>query len=479
MDPFALWSLIVGVLLVVMALSSTLLSRLPLSTSMLYLAVGVAMGPALFDLAAPELFADSVLVERLTEIAVLVSLFTSGLKLSPGLLDRRWRLPLRLAFGSMAVTVALVALAGWAVLGLSPGAAILLGAILAPTDPVLASDVQLEAPEDGDRLRFSLTGEGGMNDGTAFPFVMLGLGLLGLHELGEFGWRWVAVDLVWAVVAGVGIGAAAGTLVGRFVLYLRRRHHEATGLDEFLALGLIALAYGAAILASAYGFLAVFAAGVALRRVERIETSNAGSREGSAGDSKPEPRADRSVDGGPDLVMDASSEGERPPPNSAVPLSDLASGQLDLEEVATHPQHAPAWMAGAVLTFNERIERIGEVAVMLLIGALLWSVDLPSQALWFVPLLFLVIRPLSVRIGLAGSRTTRTQRRLIGWFGIRGIGSLYYLAYAITHGLAGAEGDLLAGMTLAVIVASVVVHGVSVTPLMKLYARIGPRTAAG
>lgn len=509
MDPFALWSLIIGVLLVLMALSGTLLSRLPISTSMLYLAVGVAMGPVLFDLAAPELFGDSVLVERLTEVAVLISLFTSGLKLSPGLSDRRWRLPLRLAFGSMAVTVGLIALAGWAVLGLSPGAAILLGAILAPTDPVLASDVQLEAPEDGDRLRFSLTGEGGMNDGTAFPFVMLGLGLLGLHELGEFGWRWVAVDLVWAVVAGLGIGAAAGTLVGRLVLYLRRRHREATGLDEFLALGLIALAYGAALLASAYGFLAVFAAGVALRRVERIETRKAAGAEAvgteavgaeavgaealgttPAGNDAPGSKAgradpaaghavDRGTDGGPDTVMDATSKGDRPPPNSPVPLAELVSGHVDLEEVATHPKHAPAWLALSVLQFNERIERIGEVTVMLLIGALLWSVDLPREALWFVPLLFIVIRPLSVRIGLAGSRTTRTQRRLIGWFGIRGIGSLYYLAYAITHGLTGPEGDMLAGMTLAVIVSSVVAHGVSVTPLMKLYARIGPRTAAG
>jgi hypothetical protein len=243
---------------------------------------------------------------------------------------------------------------------------------------------------------------------------------------------------------------------------------------------------------------------VALRRVERRETE---AFEGT----RAEPAVDDAGANAPaDAVLDATHQGERPPPNTpvpqysnaagaagaaagtaanageqpggadaaapgAVPMAALASGQLDLEEVATHPEHAAGWMAHAVLTFNERIERIGEVAVMILIGALLWSVEFPTQALWFVPLLFFVIRPVSVRLGLAASRTTRTQRRLIGWFGIRGIGSLYYLAFAITHGLQGPEGDLLAGMTLAVIVASVVAHGVSVTPLMKLYERIGQR----
>src|SRR3954467_3690766 len=146
----------------------------------------------------------------------------------------------------MGVTVALVAGVGALVLGLPLGAAILLGAILAPTDPVLASDVQVADAGDRDRLRFALTGEAGLNDGTAFPLVLLGLGLLGLHEIGSFGWRWVVVDVIWGVAAGIAIGAVAGTAVGRLVLYLRRTHKEAVGLDNFLALGLVGLAYGAA-----------------------------------------------------------------------------------------------------------------------------------------------------------------------------------------------------------------------------------------
>ena len=153
-------------------------------------------------------------------------------------------------------------------LGLSFGAAVLLGAILAPTDPVLASAVQVESSGDRDRLRFSLTGEGGLNDGAAFPFVMLGLGLLGLHDLGVGGWRWWTVDVIWATAGGLMIGGALGALIGTLVVYLRARHKESIGLDEFLALGLIALAYGLAVLSHTYGFLAVLAAGMALQRVK-------------------------------------------------------------------------------------------------------------------------------------------------------------------------------------------------------------------
>ena len=203
----AAWALIVGGLLVLMALGGSTLKHLPLSTAMLYLPVGLAIGPLWLGLARFDPIADAKLLEHLTEFVVVVSLFSVGLKLSVELDDRRWLLPLRLAVGSMVLTVGLIALAGVA-MGLPVGAAVLLGAILAPTDPVLASDVQVADPEDRSRLRVALTGEGGLNDGTAFPFVMLGLGLLGLHPLGEWGVRWFLVDVVWAVCGGLVIGGA-------------------------------------------------------------------------------------------------------------------------------------------------------------------------------------------------------------------------------------------------------------------------------
>lgn len=258
------WALVVGGLLVLLALSGSTLEHLPLSTAMLYLVVGLAIGPLWLGMARIDPIADVKLLEHLTEFVVVVSLFSVGLKLSVALDDRRWLLPLRLAVGSMVVTVGLITLAGLA-MGLPLGAAVLLGAILAPTDPVLASDVQVADPEDRSSLRLALTGEGGLNDGTAFPFVMLGLGLLGLHPLGDWGLRWLLVDVLWAVGGGLAIGATLGTWTGRLVLHLRTRHAQALGYDDFLALGLIGLSYGAALLFTTYGFLAVFAAGVALR----------------------------------------------------------------------------------------------------------------------------------------------------------------------------------------------------------------------
>ena len=189
---FTFWFLIIGALFVVMALTGTTLKRLPLTTAIIYMAVGFVLGTSVLDVLPVDPMEDSALLERVTEIAVLISLFTAGLKLRMPLREGRWKLPLRLAFGSMTLTVTMIALAGVFLLHLPLGAAILLGAILAPTDPVLASDVQVEHPGDYDQLRFSLPGEAGLNDGTTFPFIMLGLGLLDLHSLGESagaGWR--------------------------------------------------------------------------------------------------------------------------------------------------------------------------------------------------------------------------------------------------------------------------------------------------
>lgn len=189
---FTLWYVVVGLLLIGMALSGSVLRRLPLTASMFYLAIGFALGPAGLELIRLDPVGHAALLERFTEVAVIISLFTAGLKLRTPLADRRWLLPLRLASVSMVLTVGLVAAAGVVGLGLPPGAAVLLGAVLAPTDPVLASDVQVTDPFDRDRLRFALTGEAGMNDGTAFPFVLLGLGLLGCTSWGPAaggGWR--------------------------------------------------------------------------------------------------------------------------------------------------------------------------------------------------------------------------------------------------------------------------------------------------
>lgn len=425
---FTLSYIVVGTLLIVMALASSVLKRLPLTATLLYLGVGYALGPSGYRLIQLDPVEHSELLERLTEVSVIVSLFTTGLKLRTPLSNNRWRLVARLAFGSMTLTVLLIALVGMVGLGMSLGAALLLGGILAPTDPVLASDVEVENPWDRDRLRFSLTGEAALNDGSNSPFVFLGMGLLGLHSLGAFGWRWLAVDVVWASAGGLAIGGLLGTLVGKLILYLRREHKDAVGLNEFLALGLIALSYGVALLTHAYGFLAVFAAGLALRRIE------------------------------------LQSSGEKP----SEEIMAIAQAGVN-SEIATDSEKAPAYMVRVLLEFNESLGRIGEVGIVLLLGGMLSKRYLPSEAIWFVPLLLVVIRPVSVWLGLIGSRTSLLQRYLTAWFGIRGIAAIYYVMYAINRGLPTALAQQLTALTLTTVAVSIVVHGISVTPLMNFY----------
>lgn len=427
-ELFALGCLLAGLMLIAMTLGGSYLARLPLSAAMLYLALGMAVGPMGWGLLRLDALQNVALLERITEVAVLISLFNSGMKLELPLTHARWRIPVQLATVSMVVTVIAMTAVGVYLLHLPLGAAVLLGAILAPTDPVLASDVQVADPGDRDRLRFGLTGEGGLNDGTAFPFVMLGLGLLGLHDLGEGAWRWWTVDVLWATLGGLALGYALGTSVGRLIIYLRTRHREALDSDEFIALGLIALTYGLALTTYTYGFLAVFAAGLALRRVA-------------------------------DGPISAAAPAGRAPDTASDEASPAVSASAD----------APANMMRAVVRFNSQLERFAEIGIVLAVGVLLATVTWRPEVLWLVPLLFGVIRPLAVTIGLAGTPVKGLQRRLMGWFGIRGIGSLYYLLYAISHGLPPDLAEQLLSITLSVVVASVVAHGVSVTPLMRRY----------
>lgn len=428
--PFELWSAVAGALLVSIALIGSFFRRLPLTTTMCYFAVGVALGPLGFGWVHIDPVAQAGLVERLAEIAVVVSLFNTGLKLRMPLRDPLWWIPFRLAFVSMALTVGLIAAALVLFLHVHWGAAILIGAILAPTDPVLASTVQLRSAGDDDHLRFSLTAEAGLNDGTAFPFVMLGLGLLGLHDIGAGGWQWWAIDVAWAIPGGLAIGALFGKCTGELVLYLRRKHREGFGYDEFLALGLIGLSYGVAVLFQAYGFLSVFAAGVALRAVERRHSGS-----------------------------------DRPPAD--VLAAERAQRANEPDIVATSEQ-APAYMTESVLGFNEQIEHLSEVALVLCLGAMLAPNDLPRAAWWFIPLLLFGIRPVAVALGLVGSASRKKERWLMAFLGIRGIGSVYYLMNAIGYGLSDQFSRQLVSLVVFTVAVSIFLHGIVAPPLMRM-----------
>lgn len=427
----AVWFIVIGVILIGMALLDSLVDRLPLSNALIYLVIGLLLGPGMLGWFRLHPVSDAPLLELLFLVAVLVSLFTVGLKLriSSTLFTRGlWRLPFRLAGPAMLITIALLALFGALVLDLPWGAAILLGAILAPTDPVLASDIQVRHEDDRDYARFALSAEGGLNDATASPFVLLGLGLLGLHELGYAGWQWVAIDLVWGSIAGFGIGWLCGVGVGAIVLDLRRRYKQAYGLEEFLGLGLIAMSYGLADVVHAIGFLAVLAAGLAMRRFE----SRALKGQAIASVEKPL----------------AESEGK-----------------------AALPPEAPTHMLGDVLDFNQRLESIAEAASVLAVGILLSADTFHLEGLAVALVLFVVIRPLSVYAAMIGSEASARHKRLVGWFGIRGVGTLYYLMFAIVHDLQQGLIERLMPIVLTVVAASIVAHGISATPMMEHYER--------
>jgi NhaP-type Na+/H+ or K+/H+ antiporter len=434
------WFVLAGLLLVGVVMSSALLRRLPVSTSIIYLGVGLLLGNGALEMVSWNVVRQSTVFEHLTEIAVIVSLFTVGLNWRISLGRDFWSRPVRLATVSMVLTICALALVGTTLLGLPLGAAVLLGAVLAPTDPVLASDVQVKHPTDQDSTRQALTGEAGLNDGLAFPFVMLGLGLMGLHPSssaglfslwsgGEFGvLGWLGWDVVWAIAVGTLVGGLTGRLVGRLSLLLHDRNHQIFSLHEFLVLGVIALSYGLAELVYGYGFLAVFAAGYAVRRIEMRATGFA---------SEPED-----------------------------PMADTE--ETEEEAAAREPGRAAQYMAASLERFNGQLERILQAAVVVLVGAVLVE-NLTFEALWLAPLLFLVIRPLSVLAGLARSGISPGRKALVCWFGIRGLGSVFYLTYALSEGVPDPVAGRLASIVISVVAVSILVHGISVTPIMSRY----------
>lgn len=410
----AQWFMLVGALLLVRGLTSTVLKRSPVTAAIIYLAVGLLVGPTVLNVFHFNPLKDSALLEVLTEVAVLISLFSAGVKMPVPFSFARWRAPILLATVSMTLTVAMVAAFAYYVLGLPLGAAVLLGAIVAPTDPVLATDVQIRHPGDRDQLRFTLTCEAGMNDGSAFPFVMLGLGLLGLHELGDMGLRWVMVDVLWATLGSIAIGVAAGVALARVGWKLRREPHKHELMDDFLGLGLIGVVYGVTVMVNAWGFLAVFFAAVALRQTE-LKLAKA---------TNPKPDTE--------------------------PLPTVSEGSL---------------------VFKEHLERLSEVILILLVGGTLFLNSWSWEAVGLALFLFMVARPISVLVGLMGTHSTWRIRGMTSWFGVRGIGSLYYLMYAIQHGLPETLALQMIQLTLIVVALSILLHGISVKPLMEHFWR--------
>jgi sodium/hydrogen antiporter len=413
MEPADLTYALLGVGALLAGVLPRLLERRPLSMPIIFLAVGMLVFALPTGLPGPDPLAHPTLTTHLTEVGVIVALMGAGLKIDRPLGWRRWSSTWRLLAIAMPLTIAAVAVLGWWWAGLVPATALLLGAALAPTDPVLAADVQVGEPTDDedseDEVRFALTSEAGLNDGLAFPFVYAAIAMA-MYGAAPSGWigRWLTVDVLYKGVAGVAGGLLIGWLLGK--LFFRARSEKlrlARHSEGFLALAATFLAYGLVELIGGYGFIAVFVAARAIRSAER-----------------------------------------------------------------SHDYHQ------VLHDFAEQVERLLTVLLLLLFGGavvtgllgdLTWQAAVVGMALVFV------IRPLVGWLSLRGAPGRPAEHWVIAAFGIRGIGSFFYLAYATSHAdFPGA--DLVWATVGLVVIVSVVAHGVAATPVMQLLDREGERT---
>lgn len=308
----------------------------------------------------------------------------------------------------MPLTIAAVAGLGWWVLGLTPAAAILLGAVLAPTDPVLASDVKIPAPtkdDNDDEVRFALTSEAGLNDGLAFPFTNLAI-LVAIN--GPAPGQWIGEFLLVEVLYKLTVGLLGGLLVGRLLAWaiFARRSPLPRIRDGMIALAATLVAYAGTEMVGGYGFLAVFVAAVVIRNQERKHS-----------------------------YLEVMHQ------------------------------------------FSDQLERLLSVIILILFGGALatgilgyldWRGALVAVAI------VLVVRPLAGIVGLVGFSMPRRERGAVAFFGIRGVGSLYYLAYA-SNQVEFLQVEQVWAITALVVVISVVVHGVTATPVMAYIDRRGRR----
>lgn len=401
MDSYDLTLALVGLALFGAAWLPHLLHKYPLSLPIVYLGFGLLVFSLPLGLEIPNPREHKELVERLTELVVIISLMSAGIKLDRPVGWKRWASTWRLLAVTMPLSIAALALFGWWALGLVPASAILLGAVLAPTDPVLASDVQVGPPREGeeDEIRFAITSEAGLNDGLAFPFTNLAVAvaLVGLAPQNWLG-EWLLVDVLYKV----GVGTLAGLGMGYLLTHLVFRFPSETKLakvgDGFVAVAVTLLVYGFTELVHGYGFLAVFVAAATLRHHER-----------------------------------------------------------------SHDYHE------RLHDFSEQIERLLMVTILVLFGGAIAG-GLLSSLTWTGAALGLafifLIRPLAGIIGLAGFKSPLSERLAISFFGIRGLGSFYYLAYAINHA-DFSQTDVLWAVTGFIVTVSILLHGVSSLPVMQ------------
>jgi NhaP-type Na+/H+ or K+/H+ antiporter len=393
------------VLIALVAWLPLALKRPPLSLPIICIAIGGAIFALPGVTLRPLPLDYPEIAERLTEFVVIIALMGAGLKLDRRFSWRQWRVTWRLLAITMPLSIAAIAVIGGWGLGLPWITALLLGACLAPTDPVLASDVQVGPPRTGeeDEVRFGLTSEAGLNDGLAFPFVNLAIALALAATTGEpWAGKWLWHNVLWEIGAGIAGGWLVGRLFGWLTFHVPAETRFAKTGDGLIAIAATFVSYGVTEIANCYGFLAVFVTALTLRRSHRNHHFN-------------------------------------------------------------HEMHA----------LTEQVERLAMMVLLILFGGALVDGLLrplrPGDIVAAVAII-LIVRPLAGMAGLAGLRAAASEKLTLAFFGIRGVGSFYYLAYAINH-MALAEGARLWAIVGLVVLLSILLHGLTVTPAMRLLDR--------
>ncbi|PSP79727.1 cation transporter [Halobacteriales archaeon QS_1_68_20] len=427
--PVAL--VIIGVAIFGAVVLPRLLKHQPMSVPILYVVGGFVLFSLPHGVERPDMVQNSVIVEHLTELVVIVALMGAGLKIDKPFSWRGWGPTWRLLGITMPLTIAAAVVLGWGLLGMQPALAVLLGAVIAPTDPVLASDIEAGPPltemeEDPEethqerRVRFSLTSEAGLNDGLAFPFTNLAIALAAatgvtaatsgsvLPGVTEYGWLldWFLDDVVYKIVVGVVMGYVMGYAGGLLIFRLPASSRVAQTMEGAEALSGTLIIYGATEVVGGYGFLAVFVGALVLRQFE--------------------------------------------------------------------------WKHDYYKTLNDyavMVERLVMAAVLVLFGGALAG-GLLDPLTWMDVVvglaLIVVVRPVAGVIGLMGSDLAWPARSVVASFGIRGIGSFYYLAYALNEAsfqelqlLVAAE--RIWALVGFVVLSSIVIHGIASSPVMDAF----------
>lgn len=418
LEPPSILFAAAGLAVFVAAVLPKALRNAPFSMPMVFLGAGIAAFSLIPTLPDPDPLQHSDFTVHIAEICVIISLMGAGLALDRPVGRKTWATTWRLLGIAMPLCIITLTLLGMWFLGLGLGAALLVAASLAPTDPVLASEVQVGEPADEeeeadqeDEVRFGLTSEAGLNDGLAFPFVYLAIAIsiVGSSPSAWFP-EWFGVDVVWRLAAGLVLGFLIGKVLAMLFFSARKASLRLSNHSEgFVALAATFLAYGITEMIEGYGFIAVFVCAVTIRSAEH-----------------------------------------------------------------THGYHK------ILHSYVEQLERLMTVVILVLLGGAI-ARGLLAPVGWaelLVALAFLLlVRPLAGWLGLLGGKTGPRERIALSFFGIRGIGSLYYLAYALGKGEFSDRAEWLWGFVGLVVALSIVIHGATTSPLMNQLDRLRERKA--